>query len=190
MKHQRLPVLLLSMCDDENKVNRTELTPKKWFTKYWDLSNHNPTEMARTLGVSRTSIYYGLKYWGFKTDRSRVFIEIDGIIASISAHARRLDINLPVVWQRIYRGWTYVDALKTPLIHDKPGSPPKLFDYNGQKKPIYQLAEEYGLKHTTVQWRIHHGWTLEEALTIPAGCKKSLQQPLHNCSNPANIVQP
>ena len=30
-------------------------------------------------------------------------------------------------------------------------------------------AEAYGLKHTTVDFRLKTGWTLEEALTTPAG---------------------
>ena len=32
-----------------------------------------------------------------------------------------------------------------------------------------QRAHVYGLNHTTIDFRLKSGWTLEEALTIPAG---------------------
>lgn len=47
-----------------------------------------------------------------------------------------------------------------------------LIIYNGQEKTLTQWANTTGIGIKTLQQRLSHGWTIEEALTIPAGGKR------------------
>ena len=45
---------------------------------------------------------------------STVFFEHDGLRLSVSDWARRLGIPIALLWQRIQRGWSFVDAITKP----------------------------------------------------------------------------
>lgn len=40
-----------------------------------------------------------------------------------------------------------------------------ILKFHGEERPISEWAELYGLKTTTLWWRINHGWEIERAIT-------------------------
>lgn len=72
--------------------------------------------------------------------------------------------------QRIQAGWSTDRALTEP-VHDT--HTPRYITFNGVTKRLYEWAKELGMRTKTLRNRIDlHGWTVEEALTIPIGGRR------------------
>lgn len=48
----------------------------------------------------------------------------------------------------------------------------KKYSFNGQEKPLYEWAEEFGFSYSTVANRLERGWSIERALTTPQGIRR------------------
>lgn len=118
--------------------------------------------------------------------RSCVMITIDGITASVTAHADRLGVNPTLAINRISSlGWNPEKALKTPVSdvtenalkavsarwsgHTKKPRPPKrvlkTVQYNGQECTIKQLSNLCGVSVKLLNKRIfERNWLIEEAV--------------------------
>ena len=46
--------------------------------------------------------------------------------------------------------------------------------YNGETKCVAEWAEIYNIKPATLSYRLHHGWNIEKALTLPIDYKNFL----------------
>ena len=58
--------------------------------------------------------------WATKTEqhnntRANVFVNIGGVTKTIADWCKVYGIRSPVVYARIYKGWSYVEAFKTPV---------------------------------------------------------------------------
>ena len=72
--------------------------------------------------------------------------------------------------ERIKNGWTIEKTLTTPVKRIKPTP---CTDHRGRTyASVAQMCQRYGIGYYTYDYRIKHGWTMEEALTTPAGRKK------------------
>ena len=84
-------------------------------------------------------------------------------------------INLTTFYRRISIGWTLEAALTTPVTAKENEMVVKIIDHLGNEYPTKAaMYKFYNIKKTTFEKRIGLGWTLEAALTTPAGtnCKK------------------
>ncbi len=64
-------------------------------------------------------------------------------------------------------------ALTTPTRN----SPKPIYDHKGNWfKSVSELAEHYHIDRKTLTYRLSHGWTMEEALSTPAGEKPSRKE--------------
>ena len=59
-------------------------------------------------------------------------------------------------------------AWKLPLAQMRNRRNVKLYEYEGERKTLGELAQQYGIKRLTIRKRLTLGWTMHDALTIPA----------------------
>lgn len=71
--------------------------------------------------------------------------------------------NLPrnLVKNRIYAGWDHEKAIKTPARN------PRMITFNNVTQSLNKWAKQIGLTYSALFERIEHGWSIEDALTIP-----------------------
>lgn len=48
--------------------------------------------------------------------------------------------------------------------------------FNGETKTLVEWAESLGIPYTALRMRLHHGWSIEKALTTPVKTNKSLKE--------------
>lgn len=113
---------------------------------------------------------------------------------SLSVMARTYGVNKRTFLDRIAAGWSIEDALEgNPVLSAKCNNIP-VKDFKGILYPSYEaLCREYKISRQTVSYRLLHGATFEEALTLPrnmyigeyrvAECLKRLNVKFyHDCS--------
>lgn len=121
----------------------------------------NLNELGRS-GLKR--IAKEIKIKGFSTmkkdalmDAVSTAIEDDEVFATVEALAEQIAAETPVK----------VKTSATPSLGIKE------LTFNGKTQSITKWAEEVGLQRPALYDRINrHGWSIEEALTIPAGGRR------------------
>lgn len=93
-----------------------------------------------------------------------VWIEAAGVVNYATAH------------QRITKGWSAEDAIKTPLVTRRKGIPrgeriagfdaDQMVTTSAGTVPLWQAIEASGLKYDSVMQRIKRGWSVAKALTL------------------------
>jgi len=77
------------------------------------------------------------------------------------------DFTQSTIISRIKKGWSVEDAV------DKPSSTfngvTKYYSYNGQILTMLELVSITGVSNTTINNRLNHGWTINEAIETPLG---------------------
>jgi len=185
------PNLIRELCLDENRVNHTKLTPKEWFSKYWEQSGRKVKTVSKLIGVSTSTVYGALKAFELGGSEGFKHYEIDGHRGNISQLARIYGITAECAFQRIHRGWTVEDAIKTPHYVRRLGPIPGLIEYNGVRDSIAGHARRVGICRHVARKRYLCGWNVKDVFEKPVSRhKKSGKQPLHNCSGPGTITQP
>lgn len=76
---------------------------------------------------------------------------------------------------------------ETKLEQDANRRTSQFITVRGVTKCFKQLAEHFGLRHTTVESRLLHGWSLEDAFTVPVGVCKRGRRP-NQTSGPRLIL--
>lgn len=100
-------------------------------------------------------------------------ISVNGERHPISVWARLRAMRADTIKARLRRGWSERDAIFTPRC--RAGNPIRVdtnISWRGRSQSIYMWARELGFSTTTLQGRIRHGWSVEDALTTPAGASK------------------
>lgn len=88
----------------------------------------------------------------------------------ISAWEEELGFRHGTLWVRLN---TYKWPIERALTEPVKDANRKLITFNEKTQSLAKHARDHGLGDTTVSNRLKAGWTLEEALTTPAGVKKS-----------------
>jgi len=79
--------------------------------------------------------------------------------------AEELGIDHRTLWARLQK-WPAERALSEKT-HSEFGS--NSLTFNGETHSIWEWSRITGIKPTTISARIHRGWTVEQAITTPAG---------------------
>jgi hypothetical protein len=62
----------------------------------------------------------------------------------------------------------------TPQEQHRNKSNNRLITFEGKTSPLVVWAERIGLSWPGLRWRLEHGWSVEEAVTIPPGGKRAI----------------
>lgn len=93
---------------------------------------------------------------------------------SISEWARILGVKRELLKDRITKlGWSIEKAFTTPTLSNETKENNVILEYNGEAHPIGTWERLLGFRPETIRSRIKHGWSVEEALTIPVGQKRN-----------------
>ena len=76
--------------------------------------------------------------------------------------AEEYGISYDALKTRLKYGWSFEDALKTPV---KPSE--RLIEYNGETRNIKQWAKLRGISKHTLAERLNRGWDFEDAINAP-----------------------
>lgn len=83
----------------------------------------------------------------------------------------KIGISEDVVLSRMKRGASGEEALLKPVKKTSHMKPYQI-RFNGKTNTISGWAREVGVDRKTISYRLSHGWTIEETLTIKAGEKR------------------
>ncbi len=183
--------LIPLLCEHENVINRTKLTPKEWFVKYWEQSGRKVWAVSKLVGICPSTVYGALREYNLPGSEGFQHYEIGGHRGNISQLARIYGITPQCAYQRIHRGWTVEDAIVTPHYVRRLGPLPDFIEYKGVRDSLTGHAKRAGIDRSVAVKRYIIGWNLTDVFEKPVkSSKKSAKQPLHNCSGPRTIVQP
>lgn len=100
---------------------------------------------------------------------------IGGVTQALVYFVDAMGLSRLVVNRRIASGWPVLEALGlTPHKDLTPQAPvtrdtSPLITWKGETKTLHSWVAEQGLRRATVSKRLERGWTVEEALSKPAG---------------------
>lgn len=106
-----------------------------------------------------------------KPSPKRKFYDIFGEQMSLVDIEKKYGIKGSVFRKRLKTGWDLEKAL-TVKTQGRAYVPPKIFEIDGEKYSISQLAKKYSIKAATIRKRIHDGMSIEEAINKPIDDKK------------------
>jgi len=138
-----------------------------------------------SLGLNRAALYRRIETNGWSVEKAFTtpvlprnqraklrLIEMGGKTMSVAEWAKSLGVNVGLVYNRLYRGWSAEDALLTPQYH-KPDSDPspvragKIHECNGESHTLREWSELRGIPLETLRGRTKNGWPLKRALEEP-----------------------
>lgn len=91
---------------------------------------------------------------------NNVYYELNGERKLLGDWCRDLNLNIVAVTNRIYRGWSFEEAINIPIRQNQK----TLYGYNGEIKSLSDWCRELGLKYTTVWARLSNGIAFEDAI--------------------------
>lgn len=104
-------------------------------------------------------------------------VTYNGRTQCIADWAVEMKLPAQTLYTRIREGWDAARALTTPA----PGRVGKtaadrrvLITYNGVTQTVTEWARHLGVPHATLSNRIKHGWTVEDAMTVPFGGRSAV----------------
>ncbi len=101
--------------------------------------------------------------------RSNRLLTLNGETKNVTQWASELGVAPGIISNRLRYGWSTEDALTRPVTR----KPRRLYRHNGKSQTLRAWARESGISYEVLQKRIgRHGWTIEEALTVPTGGRR------------------
>jgi len=126
-------------------------------SKGWSIERALTTPVTANQKGDNSTRYKQAKHW-----------EYNGKSQPLSDWAREYNISISALNSRLGRGWSFGQALNTPLY-----SQAKLWKYKGESKPMSYWARKCGINQTTLDNRVGKlGWSLEKALTTPVKTRR------------------
>lgn len=108
------------------------------------------------------------------TRRNRL-LTFNGDTKCMQEWADELGLNYITIHSRLSKGWTIEEALSTSR---KEGhrSRSKIITFQGKTATLPEWSEIIGIHTDTLYYRLKHGWTVENTLTIPPGEGEYIQK--------------
>lgn len=118
--------------------------------------------------------------WALPHDQSRntsqnVWLTFNGETLCVTDWAAKLGMEKECLFRRLRQGWSVEKSLATPprpTRRNKTTRATNTLTHAGETLTIPQWAERVGLTIKTLNQRFLRGWTVESALTTPAGAKR------------------
>lgn len=130
---------------------------------------YNLKDLAILLGIPKTTLVSRIKR-GWKEEellekyhyKDFTEVEYNGKKYSYPELSKVSGVPRKLLYQRIHKyGWSVKDAVEIPVGGFNPHI--ELYDYEGEKLCIAEIARRCGLNRTTLQYRLAHGWDMEKA---------------------------
>lgn len=102
--------------------------------------------------------------------RNCVYLEYQGKRQTLSSWARELNVSEQMLGSRLKADWPVEDLLFTPsgqIPNFKKNTIFIILDYKGESHGIPEWAKITGIPASTIRWRYHKGWFVEDILTKP-----------------------
>lgn len=141
-----------------------------------DMGN-KPTKKHTLERVDNESGYSpGNCVWATKLEQAQNrcttrLITIDGVTKSQSGWDQSKGSSLNIVGDRIRRGWSADDAVKTPVAKYT-----RDLTYNGETLSMHAWENKMALGHGAIAHRLKLGWSIEDAITKPSKKKVPLKR--------------
>lgn len=152
-------------------ITHNEQQYNKRTTVYVEFEGEKYTykDLSILLGIPRTTLISRVKRnWSEEKlleeyhEKDMEKVEYNGQKYSYVELAKLSGLPRKLIYQRVHQnGWSVKDAVEIPLNGFYPNE--TLYDYEGEKLCIAEIARRCGLNRTTLQYRLAHGWDIEKA---------------------------
>lgn len=132
-------------------------------------------QLAKEHNITRHTFYYRIESgWSLEetleideSQRSKSKLhEYKGELKKGAQWADEYNIGRKIFYKRIDRGWALEQALEIVEPPKIVKTTPRLFEYNGQTKTVKELADEHGIKRTTLDYRLSKGLSVKQAIGV------------------------
>lgn len=103
----------------------------------------------------------------------------DGHTATVKQWAAKLGLAPATIKRRMSKGLTFEQAITVqrhtckPIGRKPTGRPAQRYTVDGVTLPLSEWAERLGLSVAALHVRLHKGWTIAEAVTVPKGHQRN-----------------
>jgi len=109
--------------------------------------------------------------------RNNVFLTVDGVTKTLAEWARETGFERAVLGDRLKRGWSHEQVVKTPRYGIK--NPGKPVEFEGQSQTLSEWARQLGIPWDCLYRRIHYyGWSVEKAFRTPSRPYRAKREPI------------
>jgi hypothetical protein len=95
----------------------------------------------------------------------------NGLTLTLRDWAEHSGIPLTCLRKRLHKGWTFKDAVTTPVKRSYKGKRVRKIkgriQHNGRSGTIVQWARRLNMAPNTLRWRLYRGWSVKDALEVP-----------------------
>lgn len=105
--------------------------------------------------------------------RNTVWVSHNGQTLSLQQWADKLGVQRSALLRRMRMGWSIQRMLETPINRKAGQYTGKSIFINGETNTIKGWSKITGIDHSTISWRLRHGWSPELAISKrPENIKK------------------
>lgn len=122
-------------------------------------------------GIQPGNLLYGpgLCRWATPSEqmtarRNTVWVTHKGETLSLQQWADRLGVRRSALLRRLRMGWSAEKILETPINRTAGRFAGSAVTVNGETRSIREWSALTGIGHSTIAWRLRHGWPPERAV--------------------------
>lgn len=131
----------------------------------------------------KMNVHWGTRLEQMNNQRRTRLFTFNGKTQSSNFWAEELGINPYTLGNRKANGWSDERALTTP-VNDKTHQQKKTaksIEFDGKSMSIYRWSKIVGIRFNTIDARLKKGWSVKDALTIPANSVRKYSKRKNEC---------